>query len=67
VHFSLLAHFLFCAFVSPAASPEQARIVKNEILSLNLSTCKAVFEVGKFARVTHDVLLVSLCMRARCV
>jgi predicted RNA-binding Zn-ribbon protein involved in translation (DUF1610 family) len=27
------------------ASPEQARIVKNEILSLNLSTCKAVFEV----------------------
>ncbi|ELR17001.1 Miro family protein, partial [Acanthamoeba castellanii str. Neff] len=28
------------------ASPEQARIVKNQILSLKLSNCKAVFEVG---------------------
>jgi GTP-binding protein EngB required for normal cell division len=27
------------------ASPEQARIVKNQILSLKLSNCKAVFEV----------------------
>lgn len=47
--FLLLLHLFLQLTLRPhssAASPEQARIVKNQILSLNLSNCKAVFEVG---------------------
>lgn len=45
-----------------AATPEQARIIRHQIQSLNLPNCKAIFEVGTTTRMLmlDDISLCSL-------